>query len=273
MDGEVAIQPEGFEQPFVYRGFRMVDEEKIRNLLRGDELRKMNQNGMLPLIMAHLFSLSPRCATCSGASCSRARHRRWFSSSRRRRTRSVRGRILRRGRELAAEQRLAELDRRCHYDGPSGRSLRPARRGVHRDKGCRSTSNLQRVDSCRPGARGVRSTWPPANGSLKPGFEAAVAASDRAVLPLLSHAAGVFALRRSPMTISANAAPRRRHRVGSRAERAAEPVDQTRRESIPRWPGWIRPVAPAPTGSSKKTPRANGAAPQIADTGDVRSRG
>ena len=57
MDGEVAIQPEGFEQPFVYRGFRMVDEEKLRNL-RGDELRKMNQNGMLPLIYAHLFSLS-----------------------------------------------------------------------------------------------------------------------------------------------------------------------------------------------------------------------
>ncbi|HEV2595897.1 MAG TPA: SapC family protein [Sphingomicrobium sp.] len=57
MDGEVAIQPEGFDQPFVYRGFRMVDEDKIRNL-RGDELRKMNQNGMLPLIYAHLFSLS-----------------------------------------------------------------------------------------------------------------------------------------------------------------------------------------------------------------------
>jgi hypothetical protein len=57
MDGEVAIQPEGFDQPFVYRGFRMVDEEKIRNL-RGDELRKMNQNGMLPLIYAHLFSLA-----------------------------------------------------------------------------------------------------------------------------------------------------------------------------------------------------------------------
>jgi hypothetical protein len=57
MDGEVAIQPEGSEQPFVYRGFRMVDEEKVRNL-RGDELRKMNQNGMLPLIFAHLFSLT-----------------------------------------------------------------------------------------------------------------------------------------------------------------------------------------------------------------------
>ena len=57
MDGEVAIQPEGSEQPFVYRGFRMVDEEKLREL-RGDELRKMNQNGMLALIYAHLFSLS-----------------------------------------------------------------------------------------------------------------------------------------------------------------------------------------------------------------------
>ncbi len=56
MDGEVAIQPEGMEQPFVYRGFRMVDEEKFREL-RGDELRKMNQNGMLALIFAHLFSL------------------------------------------------------------------------------------------------------------------------------------------------------------------------------------------------------------------------
>ena len=57
MDGEVAIQPEGYDQPFVYRGFRMVDEEKLRDM-RGDELRKMNQNGMLPLIYAHLFSLT-----------------------------------------------------------------------------------------------------------------------------------------------------------------------------------------------------------------------
>jgi hypothetical protein len=56
MDGEVAIQPEGSEQPFVYRGFQMVDEEKFRDA-RGDELRKMNQNGMLPLLYAHLFSL------------------------------------------------------------------------------------------------------------------------------------------------------------------------------------------------------------------------
>ncbi len=57
MDGEVAIQPEGAPQPYTYRGFRMVDEEKLREL-RGDELRKMNQSGLLALIYAHLFSLS-----------------------------------------------------------------------------------------------------------------------------------------------------------------------------------------------------------------------
>lgn len=56
MEGEVSIQQEGNENPFIYRGFKMVDENKLREL-RGDELRKMNQNGMLPLIHAHLFSL------------------------------------------------------------------------------------------------------------------------------------------------------------------------------------------------------------------------
>ena len=57
MDGEVAIQAGGVEQPFVYRGFQMIDEEKLREL-RGDELRKMNQSGLLALIYAHLFSLA-----------------------------------------------------------------------------------------------------------------------------------------------------------------------------------------------------------------------
>tara|TARA_R110000796_G_scaffold8843_42_gene29639 strand:- start:30412 stop:31275 length:864 start_codon:yes stop_codon:yes gene_type:complete len=56
MDGEVSIQQTGVEKPFVYRGFKMVNEEKLRDM-RGDELRKINQNGMLPLIYAHLFSL------------------------------------------------------------------------------------------------------------------------------------------------------------------------------------------------------------------------
>jgi hypothetical protein len=57
IDGEVTIQPDGAEQPFVYRGFRMVDEAKMRDM-NGDQLRKINQNGILALIMAHLFSLS-----------------------------------------------------------------------------------------------------------------------------------------------------------------------------------------------------------------------
>lgn len=56
MDGEVSIQTPIAEQPFIYRGFRMINEEKLRDL-RGDQLRKINQNGMLPLIHAHLFSL------------------------------------------------------------------------------------------------------------------------------------------------------------------------------------------------------------------------
>lgn len=56
MDGEVAIQQQGVEQPFIYRGFRMIDENKLREL-RGDQLRKIAQNGMLPLLYAHLFSM------------------------------------------------------------------------------------------------------------------------------------------------------------------------------------------------------------------------
>lgn len=57
MAGEVAITVPAQEQPFIYRGFQMINEEKLREM-RGDQLRKMNQNGMLPLIYAHLMSLS-----------------------------------------------------------------------------------------------------------------------------------------------------------------------------------------------------------------------
>ena len=56
MDGEVAIQQQGNDQPFVYRGFQMVNEEKLREV-RGDVLRGWNQSGLLALIYAHLFSL------------------------------------------------------------------------------------------------------------------------------------------------------------------------------------------------------------------------
>ncbi len=56
MEGELSISMPDNDQPFIYRGFLMVNEEKLREL-RGDQLRKMNQNGMLPLLHAHLFSL------------------------------------------------------------------------------------------------------------------------------------------------------------------------------------------------------------------------
>ena len=56
MDGEVSIQTDGNEQPFIYRGFQMVNEEKLREL-KGDQLRRMMKSGLLPLVHAHLFSL------------------------------------------------------------------------------------------------------------------------------------------------------------------------------------------------------------------------
>ncbi|MBA3837128.1 MAG: SapC family protein [Sphingomonas sp.] len=57
IEGEVSIQPQGSDKPFVYRGFQMVDEAKLADV-RGDQLRKMSQSGMLPLLYAHLFSLA-----------------------------------------------------------------------------------------------------------------------------------------------------------------------------------------------------------------------
>lgn len=57
MDGEIAItQNDAPETPYIYRGFQMVNEEKLREL-RGDLLRTWTQNGLLALIFAHLFSL------------------------------------------------------------------------------------------------------------------------------------------------------------------------------------------------------------------------
>jgi len=56
MEGEVSIQGQEGGQPFVYRGFQMVDQEKLRNT-RGDVLRGWAQSGLLPLLYAHIFSL------------------------------------------------------------------------------------------------------------------------------------------------------------------------------------------------------------------------
>ncbi len=57
IDGEVTIQPEGAPQPFIYRGFQMVSEDRLREL-RGDVARKMIQSGLLALIYAHLLSMN-----------------------------------------------------------------------------------------------------------------------------------------------------------------------------------------------------------------------
>lgn len=56
IEGEVTIQLAGRDQPAQYRGFRMIDETKLREL-RGDQARKWGQNGMIGVIYAHLFSL------------------------------------------------------------------------------------------------------------------------------------------------------------------------------------------------------------------------
>lgn len=57
MDGEVSIQVPGSQTPYVYRGFRMVNEEKFRSL-DAETLHKIHQNGILTLLTAHLFSMS-----------------------------------------------------------------------------------------------------------------------------------------------------------------------------------------------------------------------
>jgi hypothetical protein len=58
MDGEVAItRGDNPDKPFVYRGFRMVDEKKLRELPT-ETLETLNKNGLLMLIHAHLFSMN-----------------------------------------------------------------------------------------------------------------------------------------------------------------------------------------------------------------------
>lgn len=57
MDGEVSIEHSQGEQPFVYRGFGMINETKLREL-EGDAVQELNTNGLLALMHAHLFSLN-----------------------------------------------------------------------------------------------------------------------------------------------------------------------------------------------------------------------
>ena len=58
MDGEIAITRNDMpDKPFVYRGFKMVDEKKLRDLPT-ETVEKLHKNGMLLLIHAHLFSMN-----------------------------------------------------------------------------------------------------------------------------------------------------------------------------------------------------------------------
>lgn len=57
MDGEIAItQNDNPDRPYIYRGFRMINEDKLREL-DAETVKAWNANGMLALIYAHLFSL------------------------------------------------------------------------------------------------------------------------------------------------------------------------------------------------------------------------
>lgn len=57
MDGEVAIQQNDRpDQPYIYRGFKMVNQEKLKEI-DTEKLKAWHENGILPLIYAHLMSL------------------------------------------------------------------------------------------------------------------------------------------------------------------------------------------------------------------------
>jgi hypothetical protein len=56
MDGELTFNRDDLEKPMVYRGFKIISQDKLRDL-RGDVLRTWNKNGMLALVYAHLLSL------------------------------------------------------------------------------------------------------------------------------------------------------------------------------------------------------------------------
>ncbi|QWC55864.1 multidrug transporter [Erythrobacter sp. 3-20A1M] len=57
IDGEIGIEEASNPgKPFVYRGFQVVDQNKLRELAP-ERLKEWNENGILQLIYAHLFSV------------------------------------------------------------------------------------------------------------------------------------------------------------------------------------------------------------------------
>jgi len=58
INGEISITlNDKPDNPFIYRGFKMVDEKKLREL-DGEALEKLHKSGMIMLLHAHLFSLN-----------------------------------------------------------------------------------------------------------------------------------------------------------------------------------------------------------------------
>ena len=57
MDGEVAItRNDDPDKPYLYRGFKMVDQDKLRDL-DAETAKLWTGNGIMALIFAHLFSM------------------------------------------------------------------------------------------------------------------------------------------------------------------------------------------------------------------------
>lgn len=57
MDGEIAItSQENPDKPFVYRGFRMINQEKLAEI-DAKQIEEWQKSGLLMLIHAHIFSL------------------------------------------------------------------------------------------------------------------------------------------------------------------------------------------------------------------------
>ncbi len=58
MEGEIAItMQDNPDKPFIYRGFKMVDENKLRELPI-ESVENLHRSGMLMLLHAHLFSMN-----------------------------------------------------------------------------------------------------------------------------------------------------------------------------------------------------------------------
>jgi hypothetical protein len=52
MEGKAPVTTSNFGTPAIYRGFQMVNEDKLRNL-RDDTVHRMTESGLLPLLRAH----------------------------------------------------------------------------------------------------------------------------------------------------------------------------------------------------------------------------